>query len=151
VEKLIDYSTHTDPEYRRWGKKYPHFPGVAECVRLLRSRKARGAWIDIITLELAAHANECLPELAAAFRSEADEWVRLMVLLSVADARLPVAIEFLTEVAREQHPRFAPCAERGLAEIGNSEARTALWKAEHPRRIRANFAGSSPSDALLER
>jgi hypothetical protein len=87
--------------------------------------------VDIIAHELAAHAGECLPELVAAFRSDEREWARLMVLMAVADARLPTAIPFLAEVARERHPRFAPYAEQGLSALGTREAREALWKATH--------------------
>ena len=124
-----DYSQHVDPEYRRWGRKYPRFPGVTECVRLLRSGKIRGAWVDIVLHELTEHAQECLPELVAAFCSNESEWVRLMVLTAVAQARLPSAIKFLADVVRQRHPRFSPYAEQGLVAIGTREARTALWEA----------------------
>ena len=127
-----DYRRHIDPEYRRWGRTYPRFPGVAECIRLLRSGKVRGAWVDIIAHELAAHASESLPELLAVFQSDEGEWVRQMVLMAIAEARLPQAIPFLADVARERHPRFAPHAIAGLSAIGTSEARAALWEATHP-------------------
>jgi hypothetical protein len=127
----IDYRRHVDPEYRRWGRKHPRFPGVAECVRLLRSGNVKGAWVDIIHYELTAHAGECLPELIGVFRSDESEWVRLMVLMAIADARLPAAIPFLAEVVRERHALFRPHAERGMSAIGTSEARAALWEATH--------------------
>lgn len=127
-----DYRRHIDPEYRRWGRKYPRFPGVAECVRLLRSGKVRGAWVNIIAHELAAHAAECLPELIGVFRSDEGEWVRLMVFMAVAEARLPQAIPFLAEVARERHPQYTPYAVRGLSAIDTSESRAALWEVTHP-------------------
>lgn len=129
--KRVDYRDHIDPEYRRWGSKYPRFPGVAECVRLLRSGKLRGAWRDLIFFELVANAPDCLPELIAAFRDDENEWVRLMVLSAITEACLPTAIPFLADVVREQHPQFAPYAEQGLSDIGTREARTALWEATH--------------------
>jgi hypothetical protein len=129
--KKIDYHRHIDPEYNRWGRKYPKFPGVAECIRLLQARNVRGVWVDIIVYELAAHADECLPELEAAFRSDLDEWVRLMVLMAIEMAQVSDAVPFLTEVLRERHPRFTPYAERGLSAIGTKEARAALWNAAH--------------------
>jgi hypothetical protein len=131
MAKAIDYRHHIDPEYRRWGRKYPRFPGVTECIRLLRTRNIRGAWRDIIHGELTSHARECLAELIESFRSEENEWVRLMVLAAVADARVAEAIPFLAAAVREKHPRFGPCAERGLQAIGTAEARAALWEATH--------------------
>jgi hypothetical protein len=131
MSKAIDYQRHIDPEYRRWGRKYPRFPGVGECVRLLRSGNVPGAWIDIICYELTAHAKECLPELIGVFRSDEGEWMRLMVLSSIADARLPEAIPFLAEVVREGHASFVPSAASGLSSIGTKDARTALWEATH--------------------
>jgi hypothetical protein len=131
VSGAIDYCRHIDPEYRRWGRKYPQFPGVAECVRLLKAGNVRGAWVDIIGHELAAHAADSLPELVAVFRSGESEWVRLQVLMAVAEARLPDAIPFLAEVACERDPRFASYAERGLLAIGTREARAALWEVTH--------------------
>jgi len=131
VGEEIDYRRHADPEHRRWGRKYGRFPGVAECVRLLRLGNVHGTWVDIIAHELAVHAGDCLSEMIAAFRSEESEWVRLMVLMAIAEARLPPAIPFLAEVARQRHPRFSPYAERGLSAIGTSEARAALWDATH--------------------
>ena len=131
MSEAIDYRRHIDPEYRRWSRKYPRFPGVAECVRLLRQNNVRGAWVNIIAHELAVHAGESLPQLVAVFRSDEGEWVRLMVLMSIAEAKLPGAIPFLAEVARERHPRFAPYAHEGLSTIGTSEARAALWRVTH--------------------
>jgi hypothetical protein len=95
--------------------------------------------LDIIAHELTAHAQECLPELINAFCSDESESVRLMVVMAVAEARLPSAINFLAEVLRQRDPRFGPYAERGLMAIGTREARTALW-------VAAN-APDEPSDA----
>jgi hypothetical protein len=120
-----------DPDYRRWGRKYPRFPGVVEYIRLLQTGNARGAWLDIIIDDLALHAGETLPELVDAFRSVPDERTRLLILMAIVEARLPSAIPFLAAVSRERHPRFAPYAERGLSQIGTREARGALWEARN--------------------
>jgi hypothetical protein len=128
---VIDYRRHIDPEHRRWGRKYPRFPGVAECVRLLRAGNVRGAWVDIIVHELTVHAAECLQEMVEVFRSDENERVRVLVLTAIAEARIPPALSFLAEVAREQHPNFLTYAEEGLSAIGTSEARAALWRARH--------------------
>jgi hypothetical protein len=127
----IDYRGHIDPEYRRWGRKYPRFPGVTECVRLIRAGKARRAWTDIIAYELAAHAAACLPELIAAYREDQGGDVRLYVMMALDRARPPGAVEFLAEVLRAGDPRYAPYAERALTGIGTSEARASLWEARH--------------------
>jgi hypothetical protein len=63
MDRRMDF----DPNFRRWRRKYPRFPGVAECVRLLSSRNLRGAWVDIIANELTIHAAESLPELRRRF------------------------------------------------------------------------------------
>jgi hypothetical protein len=127
----IDYRRHIDPEYRRWGRKFPRFPGVAECVRLLRSGNVRGAWVDIIVHELTVHAADCLKEMLEAFRSEENERVRLLVLMAIAEARVPAALSFLEDVARDQDPNFITYAVEGLSALGTSEARAALWRARH--------------------
>jgi hypothetical protein len=122
----IDYRAHIDPEYRRWGRKYPRFPGVAECIRLLKAGNVRGAWLDIIHHELTTRAGECLSELTQAFPSE-DEAVKLSILHALEDARLVAAIPFLAELVRQRHERFSPIAEKALQDIGTKEARVALW------------------------
>jgi hypothetical protein len=91
---MSDHRGHIDPDYQRWGRKYGRFPGVAECVRLLRSGNMRGSWIDIIIHELAVHADDCLPELIAAFRNDENEYVRLMVLSAITEACLPTRSRF---------------------------------------------------------
>lgn len=61
------YRDSIDPEAQRWGRTYSRFPGVTECMRLIRSGKARGTWATIISLELAENAGECLAELIETF------------------------------------------------------------------------------------
>jgi hypothetical protein len=120
---------HPDPEYRRWARRYPRFPGVPECVRLIRDGQARRVWADIIAQELSAHAAECLPELVAAFRGDRVGDVRLYVMMALDLARPSGAVEFLAEVLQAGDSRYAPYAERALVGIGTAEARTVLWEA----------------------
>lgn len=127
--ELIDYRSHIDPEYRRWGRKYPRFPGVAECLRLLKVTNVRGAWRDIIAHELTTHAGECLSELVEVFQASEDEGVRLNILSAIAEARLPDAITFLAVVTKSPQPSLVSLAVRGLKAIGTREARAALWEA----------------------
>jgi hypothetical protein len=129
------YHEHIDPEYRRWGKKYPRFPGVAECARLIRSHKAKGAWADIIAHELAENAASCFPDLIAAFREGSSDDVPMYVMMALDVARLPEAVPFLAEVLREGDDRFAPYAKRALKGIDTREARAALWNAEHAEQV----------------
>jgi hypothetical protein len=126
--KPVEYREHIDPEYQRWGRKYPRFPGIAECTRLIRTGKATGAWADIIADELARHASSCLTELLETFRTDPNESVRLFVMMALEKACLPQTVPFLATVLREGNRLFAPYAERGLQSIGTPEARTALWE-----------------------
>jgi hypothetical protein len=131
VGKRHNYRDHIDPEYRRWGRKYPRFPGVAECVRLIRAGKARGSWADIIADEMARHASLHLPELIETFRTDSSDQVRLFVMMALEMARLPESIPFLAEVLRQGNSDFTPYAERGLRDIDTPQARAALWEATH--------------------
>jgi hypothetical protein len=83
------YRDHIDPEYQRWGRRYPRFPGVEECARLIRVGKARGAWADIIAYELAENASHCLPALIDTFRTDSSDAVRLYVMMALEIAKLP--------------------------------------------------------------
>jgi hypothetical protein len=127
--KRTRYRDHIDPEHQRWGRKYPRFPGVAECARLIRAGKARGTWADIIAYELAENANLCLPDLIETFRSDSSEDVRLYLMMALETARLPESVPFLAEVLHDGNPRFTPYVERALRNINTPEARTVLWKA----------------------
>jgi hypothetical protein len=120
----------TDPEFRRWCRKYPRFPGVAECARLIRDGKARRAWADFIVQELAENASECLPELIETFRSDSTEGdVRLIVMMALDIAHVPESVPFLGEVLREGDPRLVPYATHALQGIDTAESRTLLWNA----------------------
>jgi hypothetical protein len=123
------YRDHIDPEYQRWGRKYPRFPGVGECANLIRAGKARGAWADIIASELSENAAHCLPELIEAFHSDSSGDVCLYVMMALESARLPEAVPFLANVLHEGDPRFTPYAARALRNINTPEARTMLWEA----------------------
>jgi hypothetical protein len=120
---------HPDPEYLRWRRKYPRFPGVEECARLIRAGKARGLWADIIAFELAGNANNCLPALIDTFRNDPSEHVRLYVMMALDIAVLPASVPFLAEVLSGGDPRFTAYAEHALQTINTREARKALWKA----------------------
>src|SRR4051794_8585350 len=97
-----------DPDYHRWERKYPRFPGVGECANLIRAGKARGAWADIIASALSENAAHCLTELIETFRFEASGDARLYVMMALETARLPEAVLFLASVLLDGDPRFTP-------------------------------------------
>lgn len=136
--KRDQYRKHCDPEVQRWIRRYPRFPGVAECVRLIQAGRATGTWADILVEELAENAADCLEELIAAFRSDiADEStsgsVAMYVMMALDIALLPASIEFLAQVMREGHPKYIPFARNALQTINTRESRTALFLATHDR------------------
>jgi hypothetical protein len=133
-----------DPEYQRWRRKYPRFPGVAEFARLIRDGKARRAWADIIHFELAKNASQCLPELVATYRTGPSEDVRLYVMMALEVASLSASIPSLAEVLQQGNPRFVPYAKRALHGINTPEARTVLWNAGHPDAV-LHRNGQNPS------
>jgi hypothetical protein len=117
------YHDHIDPEYQRWGRIYPRFPGIAECARLVRIGKARGTWADIVADELAQNAAECLTEIIEAFRTNSSESVRLHMMMALDIARLPESVSFLVEVLQMGNPLFTPYAWRALNGIDSYDAR----------------------------
>ena len=92
------YQDHVDPEYRRWGRIYRSFPGVDECVRLILTRKATGAWADIIAYELAENADEHLTQIIDAFNEYKSDDVAVYMLMSLELAAMPKSVEFLTSI-----------------------------------------------------
>ena len=125
------FHDHLDPAYQEWGRKYPRFPGVAECVRLIHEHKARGVVTDIIVFELAEHAASCLPDLIQAFRDNPSGDVRMFLLMALEIARVPESVEFFAEILRDRDPQYQPYALRALKGIGTRESRTMLWQAPH--------------------
>lgn len=126
-------------------RRYPRFPGVGEYVRLLGLPGTKGTLVDIVCDELAAHAAETLEELIDAFRTNENEWVRLMIVQAIANAKLPAAIPFLAERVVEGPPPVAEYGKMGLQGIGTPEARTALWDAESKIRAAAEIRRHDPA------
>jgi len=117
----------TDPEEKRWRKKYPNFPGVQKCVELLESPNVNGTWVDIICLELQDHAAECFSELVAAISAKENERIRILLLAALAEAGLPEAISILAENLHSPQESLRYWSEFGLEKIGTKEARAILW------------------------
>jgi hypothetical protein len=131
MNKKIRIGTGTpaaDPEYVRWHKKYPRFPGVETCLVLLRSSNVRGVWIDQICFELQEHAAETANELIAAFYREENTWVQLQLIMIMSETGLPVFQPLLIELLRFKDENLRCWAVYGLEKLGTKEARTALWE-----------------------
>ena len=119
-----------DPEEVRWNRKYPRFPGVAKCVELLRSPKVHGAWVDIICLELEQHAHEFADELIAATRHEIerDSQTGRILLVVVADSKLPEAFTLFEELLQSPDESLRPFGIDGLKQLDTKDARRLIWK-----------------------
>jgi hypothetical protein len=130
MSKSNKYLKSIDPEERRWGRKYPRFPGVAEYARLIRARKAKGTWADIISHELAENATACLDEMIEVYRTGASDDVRLYLMMALDIARVPASVPFLAEVLHQGNSMFTSYAKRALAGIDTTESRAVLWKAK---------------------
>jgi hypothetical protein len=136
MKKSNRYDAHVDPEYQRWGRKYSQFPGVAECVRLIQSGKATGAWADIIVQELAENADACFTELKDAFSQNVSKMavqgdVAMFIMMALEIARLPHSVEFLSTVLQAGDARFQSYAYRTLQAIDTHESRGVLFNALH--------------------
>ena len=134
---MSHYNRHPDPEYQRWFRKYPKFPGINECIQLILAGKATGAWADIIVNELAANAADNLEELISEFHKHTLEAtaesnkVTLLIMMALELAKLPASIQFLSQVLKEGDKRFTQYALCTLQAIDTREARTALYHFSH--------------------
>jgi hypothetical protein len=117
------------PEYRAWKRRNSVFPGVAECVDLLRSpnigRDVAVGLLWELYENAAAHANE----LIKALRSEQDEHLRFCLLSTIADAKLPRAVPVLAEQLRSRAKLHRHICKEGLQQLGTPRARRALQEA----------------------
>jgi HEAT repeat protein len=118
-----------DPEYERWKRKYPKFPGVAKCVDLLRSPNVHGSWVNIICAELQENASKIGKELVDAFRTETDIGVRRILLGVIAEAKILEALPTLVENLKSPDESLRYWAIEGLKGLNTPEARRALWEA----------------------
>ena len=123
-----------DPVYIEWKRRHPRFPGVAECVDLLRRRNVRGSLVDIVCGELQNNASSHGAELLAAFESESDLRVRGILLGIIGEAKLSESLPILVENLRAADESLQVCAERGLRLLNTPESRKALWEAGKRRR-----------------
>lgn len=125
------YRDHVDPEYRRWGRTYPAFPGVEECARLVLDRKVTGAWADIVVYELAENADSHLAEMTEAFRAHKSDAFALCILMALELAALPASVEILAAILKDGNSFYVPYAKRALHAVGTRESRRVLFDATH--------------------
>ncbi len=119
-----------DPEYERWYRKYPSFPGVAKCVELLRCTNAKGAWIDIICQELQQHAETDAADLidATGIAVEQNYSVTPILLQILGEAKIEDALPLFNELLETSHEYLRPYAIDGLKQLDTKEARRLLWQ-----------------------
>jgi len=79
-----------DPEYQRFKRNYPKFPGVHECIALLHNGNVKGAYLEAVLGELETHAAEHIDEIVSAFRVEESERARILLLGLLAETKLSV-------------------------------------------------------------
>jgi len=125
------YHNHICPDHQRWGRTYPKFPGLEECVRLILSGKATGAWADLVAYELAEHADQNMPQMIALFYEHQQDRVSTYMMMAFDTAALPASVDFLESVLQSGDERFTPYARSGLVTIDTKESRTALFRADH--------------------
>ena len=119
----------TDPEYERYKRNYPKFPGIQKCTELLRQANMRGAYLDAVLFDLETHLSEYIQEVLAAFRIEESVRVRILLISIIAKAKLPETIPFLIENLLAVTERIRYWSIIGLENTGSKEARQALWEA----------------------
>lgn len=125
--------SHPDPEFVRWKRSYPSFPGVAKCVELLRSPNVRGAWVDIICQELTKHASEYPEELVAETQKELQDssGVGKILLGVLADARLSEAQALFEDLLSSKDATLPKYGLAGLKALDTKESRRIVWEFEN--------------------
>src|SRR5262245_39245486 len=125
--------TGIDPEYKRYRRSYPKFPGVSTCVELLRRPNVKGAYLDGVMGDLQQNAGENIDDLLAAFRSETDSRVRTLLLSVIAETRSQAALPIFAEILLGDDEDLQVWAARGLHVLDTPDARKLLWEARSRR------------------
>ncbi len=118
-----------DPEYERWKRKYPKFPGIDKCVELLRSPNVRGAWIDIVCSEIEQYSKKDPSELIEAVNTAENSEVRNILLGILEGIASPEAVSVFAKILSSDKMDEHDYAISGLRRIDTKEARTVLWNA----------------------
>lgn len=119
-----------DPEYHRYRRAYPKFPGVKVCLDLLRRRNVHGAYLDGVMFDLAEHvADAGTAELVEAFRAETDGHVQGLILSILAETAAPADLPLFVETLAGANADHRHWAAVGLHKLDTPDARRALWEA----------------------
>ena len=119
-----------DPEYHRYRRSYPKFPGVGVCVDLLHRRNVHGAYLDGVMMDLAEHVSALgTAELVEAYRAETDDHVQGLILSILAETAAPTDLALFVEALAGVNADHRLWAAVGLHKIDTPEARRALWEA----------------------
>ena len=100
------------------------------CVDLLRRRNVHGAYQDGVLGDLSEHAAAAgTAELVAAFRAEADDSVRVLLLAIIAETPALADLALLVEVLAGANEDLRLWAVRGLCRLATPAAKQVLWEA----------------------
>ena len=130
-----------DPEYQRYRRTHPKFPGVKACVELLRNRNVQGAYLDGVMGDLQEHASTNVHDLLVAFTAETDGRVRALLLSVIADTASPTAFPTFVEVLFGEDEDLRVWAARGLHILRTPDAKKVLWEARSKQ-----FADTAATD-----
>jgi hypothetical protein len=122
-------SSGVDPEYQRYRRACPKFPGVKGCVELLRKRNVQGAYLDGVMGDLPEYATTNVDDLLLAFNAEADGRVRSLLLSVMAETASPPAFPTFVEALFDEDEDLRVWAARGRHLLGTPDARKVLWEA----------------------
>ena len=123
-----------DPEWERYAKKYPSFPGVQKCVELLGSSFLRGTRVDFVVNMMENHAHDHVDELIDAYWAQSDERLRAIIANVISNEPIENTEDFFWNVLNSQHKESWWSAFYGLKQLNSKNARTYLWQARslHP-------------------
>jgi hypothetical protein len=120
-----------DPEYRRYRRVYPRFPGVPICLALLRRPNVPGGYWEAVFHDLAQHAPEVVDELIAACHDDANADIRWAILEILGALPAPQALPLFAAYLTAEDESLRKWAARGLAALDTKEARRLLWEARN--------------------
>lgn len=119
-----------DPEYQRYKRKFPAFPGVSTCVELLHKKNVRGSYLDALVADLEANAFDHSGELIAAFQAETDKRVKTLLLSALAQAQVQDAFPLYVEHLTGPDEGLRTWAAYGLHRLNTKKARRVLWQGQ---------------------
>lgn len=106
--------------------KRPEFPGLQQCLKMLRHSNPQinedgYGW-------LRSRAVELLPQLIAAYEDEQCNDIRGWLIELIGEAKSPTALPFLLERMNDENESIREWALIGLRHLDTRESRTALWR-----------------------